>query len=71
MASSIERGHPMDFVRKLDTIELWTMNVPASWLCVDFGENRKVIPSYYTLVHGGNYDADILRTWQFQGSNDG
>lgn len=44
--------------------------MPASWLCLDFGENRRVLPSFYTLRHGGNYDADILRTWQLQGSND-
>jgi len=70
-ASSIERGQPMDLVRKLDTTELWTKDVPASWFCIDLGLNRKACPTYYTLVHGGNYEADILRTWYFQGSNDG
>ena len=57
--------------RKLDTTELWTKDVPASWFCIDLGEKRKANPTYYTLVHGGNYEADILRTWYFQGSNDG
>jgi len=70
-ASSIERGQPMDLVRKLDFTELWTKDVPASWFCIDFGPTRKARPTYYTLVHGGNYEADILRTWYFQGSSDG
>jgi len=29
-----------------------------------------VIPNYYTLRHGGNYRADSLRNWDFQGSLD-
>jgi hypothetical protein len=69
-ASSIEKGQPMDLVRKLDSTELWTENVPSSWFSIDFGANRKIIPTYYTLVHGGNYANDILRTWHLQGSDD-
>jgi len=69
--SSIEMGQPMDLVRRLDTTELWTKDVPSSWFCIDFGPNRKIIPTYYTLAHGGNYNADILRNWYLQGSNDG
>jgi hypothetical protein len=62
----------------------WTKDVPSSWFAVDLGVNRKAIPTYYTLVHGGSngyishffliildYEADILRNWYFQGSNDG
>jgi hypothetical protein len=40
-------------------------------MMIDFGPKRKVIPTHYTLMHGGDYEADILRNWSFQGSNDG
>merc|ERR1712100_658040 len=37
---------------------------------VDLGKSRKALVTSYTLRHGGNYKADSLRTWDFQGSND-
>jgi hypothetical protein len=70
MASSIEKGDPTELVGIVPT-ELWTKDVPASWFCIDLGRNRSVVPTYYTLRHGGNYKADSLRTWDFQGSTDG
>ena len=30
----------------------------------------RVLPDCYTLRHGGNYKADSLRNWDFQGSVD-
>lgn len=69
-ASSISKGSPTDLVG-VNPTELWTKDVPASWFCVDFGNNRLVRPTYYTLRHGGNYRADSLRTWDFQGSLNG
>jgi hypothetical protein len=69
-ASSIEKGHPGDLFVK-DPSEFWTKDVPASWFQIDLGEQRAVVPTYYTLRHGGNYKADSLRTWDFQGSVDG
>ncbi len=32
----------------------------------DFGKNKTVTPTHYTLRHGGNYRADSLRTWDLQ-----
>lgn len=69
-ASSIEKGVPCELVSRSPT-ELWTKDVPASWFMIDMGRNRRVIPNYYTLRHGGNYKADSLRTWDLQGSVDG
>ena len=46
--------------------ELWTADVPASWICIDLGERRGVVPTYYTLRHGGNYKGDSLRHWDLQ-----
>lgn len=68
-ASSMERGHPHSLV-DLKPQELWTHDVPASWLSVDLGRFR-VLPHAYMLRHGGNYKADSLRNWDFQGSIDG
>eukprot|EP01083_Nonionella_stella_P086200 239307_1 len=41
-----------------------------SWLRIDFGANNRIKPAHYTLQHdcrNGYY----LRTWNFQGSNNG
>lgn len=51
--------------------DLCTQDVPASWICIDFGENRAILPTHYTLRHGENFRSDFLRTWDFQGSKDG
>ncbi|PRP88877.1 BTB/POZ domain-containing protein [Planoprotostelium fungivorum] len=69
-ASSVEKGEPGDLIRKKDSgVEMWTMDVPSSYITIDLGQGRQVIPTCYTLVHC-NYNNDILRTWQFQGSNE-
>lgn len=49
--------------------ELWTKDIPSSWFTLDFGPNRGLSPSEYTLRHGGNYKADSLRTWELQGDS--
>jgi hypothetical protein len=38
---------------------------------LDLGPNRAVVPTFYTVRHGGTFKADSLRTWDFQGSVDG
>jgi hypothetical protein len=65
-ASSIEKGDFRELVG-LTPSELWTKDVPASWFMVDLGPGRSVICTFYTLRHGGNYRADSLRNWDFQG----
>jgi hypothetical protein len=47
---------------------IFEQDVPASWFMIDLGPGRSVIPTFYTLRHGGNYRADSLRNWDFQGS---
>jgi len=69
-ASSIEKGQPHELVSR-EPSELWSKDIPASWFSIDLGKNRKVVPSYYTIRHGGNYRADSLRTWDLQGSVEG
>jgi len=69
-SSSIEMGNVQTLLQKTPA-DLWTKDVPASWFALDFGRNRAVAPTHYTLRHGGNYRADSLRTWDLQGSKDG
>ena len=59
-ASSIEVGKEWEILNATPS-ELWTKDVPASWFTIDFGPNRAVIPTDYSLRHGGNYRADSLR----------
>jgi hypothetical protein len=68
-ASSVEKGVPLELVGNAPS-ELWTKDVPSSWFSINFGDGR-VRPTSYCLRHGGNYRADSLRTWDFQGSIDG
>jgi hypothetical protein len=68
--SSIEKGDPKHLVARTPS-ELWTKDVPASWLMIDLGPHTRALPNYYTLRHGGNYRGDSIRTWDFQGSVDG
>jgi len=50
--------------------ESWTKDVPASWVQLDFQNGISVVPTCYSVRHGGNFQADSLRTWDFQGSSD-
>lgn len=50
--------------------EFWTMDIPSSWFAADL-MRWSVLPIAYTLRHGGNYVAESLRNWDFQGSLNG
>lgn len=50
--------------------EFWTMDIPSSWFAIDL-MMWSVVPIAYTLRHGGNYVAESLRNWDFQGSVNG
>lgn len=82
--SSQEKGNVVDIVGRVPT-ECWTMDVPASWIMINLGSSRSLVPNYYTLRHGGthipqvtkilniykgNSRADCLRNWTLQASND-
>eukprot|EP01133_Synstelium_polycarpum_P015822 gene15822-18802_t len=69
-SSSIDKGNHFDIV-ELVPMEFWTKDVPASWVTIDLGSNRSVIPMYYTIRHGLPFKSDSLRTWDFQGSVQG
>jgi hypothetical protein len=69
-SSSLAKGSRSTLVDKSPS-EVWTNDVPCSWISIDLGPFRKLTLTYYTLRHGLNYKADSVRTWDLQGSNDG
>jgi hypothetical protein len=42
-----------------------------SWMSVDLGEGRSLVPRHYCLRHGRINGWHVLRTWMLQGSEDG
>jgi hypothetical protein len=62
--SSIEKGKAHHFV-DLEAQDCWTMDIPASWVAIDLRQG-KLVPSHYTLRHGGNSKMDTLRNWVLQ-----
>jgi hypothetical protein len=68
--SSIEKGKIHNFV-DLEPQDCWSMDIPASWVSIDLRQGR-LIPSHFTLRHGGNSKMDTLRNWLIQAcENDG
>ena len=57
-ASSMEKGQASYITDYKEPHECWTKDIPASWFQLDLGPNRRVLPNYYTIRHGGNYKAD-------------
>lgn len=68
--SSIEKGKTHNLV-DLEPQDCWSMDIPASWVAIDLRQG-KLIPSHFTLRHGGNSKMDTLRNWLIQAcDNDG
>jgi len=64
-ASGVGAGEATDFINR-DKVRCWTQNTQYSWYCVDFGENRWIIPTYYTLGYGSSGSACCPRYWVLQ-----
>ncbi|PRP84610.1 hypothetical protein PROFUN_09283 [Planoprotostelium fungivorum] len=69
-ASSLNKGNPFDIADYIKPKDIWTDDVPSSWYCVDLGASRSLLPTYYTLRHGGSSRQDCLRNWVLQASDD-
>lgn len=67
-SSSIEKGKVHNIV-DLTPKECWTKEIPSSWFSLDLRQG-KLIPTHYTLRHGGNSKMECLRNWSLQASND-
>jgi hypothetical protein len=48
-----------------------TKNEPDSWVAVDLGKGRSLVPSDYCARHGHSNGYYRLQSWDFEGSNDG
>ena len=46
-----------------------TAHQPNSWMSVDLGEGRSLVPRHYCLRHG--FHKYVLRSWRLQGSQGG
>ena len=66
--SSLGKGRLSDFVGR-DQVNLRTMNEPQSYFGVDFGEERTIIPTAYSIKNR-NSSSHVLLCWQLEGSND-
>lgn len=68
--SSVEKGTPHRLLADVAE-EFWTEDVPSSWVSIHLTGGRRVLPTAYSIRHGRKYRADCLRSWDFQGSDDG
>ena len=46
-----------------------TADQPGSWMRVDLGAGRSLVPNHYCLRHD-NHDSHTLRHWVLEGSDD-
>ena len=67
-ASSISKGEVGDFVGR-NLVNLRTENEEFSFLGVDLGQNRRLIPSAYS-IRNRNSSTHVLLCWELEGSND-
>ena len=50
--------------------EVKTADAPGSWIAIDLGEGRSLVPDHYCL-RSDKHSNHKLRNWQLQGSLDG
>lgn len=70
--SSIRREYsPASMLVARGPCQIVTQNVAGSWVCVDIGAERRLMPTRYLLRSRDDYDGHHLRTWRLEGSRDG
>ena len=65
--SRVGRGAPHKFVGRSDDGHCITNNTPNSWMSVDLGAERTVVPTHYCLRHDQNGKHYALRNWTLEG----
>jgi hypothetical protein len=68
--SSETAGAPHKFVGRSDDGECITDDTPNSWMSVDLGADRIVVPTHYCLRNDVNSRA-VARNWALEGKADG
>lgn len=53
-----------------ETVRCVTKPEKNSWFVFDFSP-RKICPTHYSIRHYSSWDTEALRSWEFEGSNDG
>lgn len=53
-----------------EAVRCVTKPVPNQWFTIDFLDHS-VTPTHYTLRHYSSWDTEAVRSWRFEGSNDG
>jgi len=61
-------GEPSDLINR-EQARCWTLGQQYSWYCVDFGVDRKIIATFYTIGYGSPGAACCPLYWLLQGSN--
>jgi hypothetical protein len=71
--SSIRVGGPSHLVEQPHDGSTcnYTEDEPNSRVSLDLGEDRSLVPNYYCLRHGFRNGDYRLKSWNFEGSNDG
>ena len=67
-SSSISKGEISDFVGR-NLVNLRTENEEFSFFGVDLGQNRRLIPTAYS-IRNRNSSSHVLLCWELEGSND-
>ena len=67
-ASSISKGQISDFVGR-NLVNLRTENEESSFLGVDLGENRTLVPTAYS-IRNRNSSTHVMLCWNLEASND-
>eukprot|EP01119_Soliformovum_irregulare_P019335 TRINITY_DN6094_c0_g1_i2.p1 TRINITY_DN6094_c0_g1~~TRINITY_DN6094_c0_g1_i2.p1 ORF type:complete len:622 (-),score=158.41 TRINITY_DN6094_c0_g1_i2:54-1856(-) len=62
-------GTALDFLSRAQN-RCWTLNGQRAWFCVDLGESRKLVPSFYTLGYASSGNACCPRNWILQAAKE-
>ena len=66
--SSLYDGHLFNIVaRSMDHAPNYTENIENSWIEVDLGPRRLLLPDKYTIRHGASTKGNVIRNWIVQG----
>jgi hypothetical protein len=65
--SSVLSGAPHKFVGRSDDGQCATEDTPNSWMSVDLGAERTVVPTHYCLRNDQNGGRAALRNWALEG----
>jgi len=69
-SSVMHDSQPMYSILGRSSVRTVTKPEKDSWIVVDFTP-KMIRPTHYSLKHYSTWDTEALRSWRFEGSNDG